>query len=347
MSLRYLDAGRTVVARIVEADVQAASAMVEVEFVRIESIAALGAADPLTLVDTALTLVGPPPVVPLTLDELNRRLYHVLELIEGLRALVNRAGESLDRPVYAAPPLVRDLSAAGPTTMAVQVAGEVTRLLPLDLVTSVLAAAATIATTHQAWHDAVSPTDPPAMAHRGWLARDGSTSDGSLDDGSPADRRGRDRRTGAAGRPAGRAAAPRAHPRTDGAALEAAILDRVGRTVPGSHLTRPRPHPGRRPRPTTAALARPPGDHRAHDGDRAFGFLTPSSTSGHGAARPPRAVATEDDGPSPAGPRPGSDGSAPVRRPTRRGGPACRSTCSNPARCPRATPPAAGRRAVR
>jgi len=219
-----------VVARIVEADVQEASATLEVEFVRLESIAALGAAEPLPLVDTTLTLVGPRPAVPSTLDGLNRRLYHVLELVEGLRALVNRAGESLGRPVYAAPPLVRQLSAASPTTMAVQVAAEVTGLLPLELATAVLAAASTIATTRPAWHDAVSSDGSTS---------DGSPGDGSTDGGSPAAADGMEK-TGRA-RLIDLQVEQRRHELTlehAGATLEAAILDRIGQTVPGSLLTR-------------------------------------------------------------------------------------------------------------
>jgi hypothetical protein len=153
VAVRYLDVGRTVDGRIVEADVQAATATVEIEFTRLVSIADLGAADALPMVETRLTLHGPPGDAGGTVDELNRRLYHLLELLEGFRALANRAGDTAPGAVYAAPPLLSGLVTASPPDLVIGLAGEVTALVPTDRATGVLAASGQVADVARAWRD--------------------------------------------------------------------------------------------------------------------------------------------------------------------------------------------------
>jgi hypothetical protein len=152
VAVRYVDAGRTVDGRIVEADVQAATATVEIEFTRLVSIADLGAADALPVVETQLRLHGPPGAGG-TIDGLNRRLYYLLELLEGFRALVNRAGDAAGGAVYAAPPLLASVAAASPPDLVVAIAGEVTALVPIDRATKALAAAGRVADVARGWHD--------------------------------------------------------------------------------------------------------------------------------------------------------------------------------------------------
>ncbi len=151
VAVLYLDADRTVDGRIVEADVQAATATVEIEFTRLVSIADLGAAEALPVVETRLTLRGPHDDAGPTLDELNRRLYHLLELLEGFRALVNRAGDTAARAVYAAPPVLRCLDAASPPELVIGLAGEVTGVVPTGRSTAVLTAAGRVAEVNRAW----------------------------------------------------------------------------------------------------------------------------------------------------------------------------------------------------
>jgi hypothetical protein len=153
LSVRFPVAERTVPARIVEADVQARSATVEVEFAHLISIAGVGAASALPVVETRFTLEGQPSATSPSLDELNRRLYHFLELIEGLRALVNRAGESPPRPAYAEPPVLDHLTAASPPVLSLRLAAQVTSLLPGDRADRVLAAALAIPRLQATWHD--------------------------------------------------------------------------------------------------------------------------------------------------------------------------------------------------
>lgn len=152
-SIRFPAAGRTVPARIVEADVQASAATVEVEFARLVSIAGVGATTALPLVETRFTLDGQPADASPSLDEMNRKLYHFLELVEGLRALVNRAGESSPRPAYAEPPVLADLIAASPPVLTVRLAAQVTSLLLCDRADRVLAAALAIPRLQATWHD--------------------------------------------------------------------------------------------------------------------------------------------------------------------------------------------------
>jgi hypothetical protein len=151
VAVRYLDADRTVDGRIVEADVQATAATVEIEFARLVSIADVGAAEARPMVETRVTLHGPPGDADPTLDELNRRLYHLLELLEGFRAIANRAGEGVPRPVYAAPPVLGSLATASPPELVIGLAGEVTGLVPTGRATGVLTAAGRVAEINRAW----------------------------------------------------------------------------------------------------------------------------------------------------------------------------------------------------
>lgn len=153
VAVRYVGAGHTVDGRIVEADVQAAVAMVEIEFTRIVSIAELGAAEALPVVETLVALRGPHLDAGPSLDELNRRLYHLLELVEGVRALANRAGDVAPGAVYAAPPVLTSLITASPPELTIGLAAEVTGLVPTDGAAGVLAAAGHAAGLNRGWHD--------------------------------------------------------------------------------------------------------------------------------------------------------------------------------------------------
>lgn len=158
VSIHLPGTGATVGGRVVEADIQPTAAAVEVEFARLTSLADIGAAVALPTAELVLTVECSDAAG--TLDGMNRQLYHLLELLEGVRALANRAAESLPDQPYASPPGLNRMSAAPHPSAVIRVAPQVTRLLPGDNLGAVLAAAAAVPSRRSRWHD--TPGDTPS-----------------------------------------------------------------------------------------------------------------------------------------------------------------------------------------
>ena len=152
VTIRYLEAGRTIGGRVVEADVKAEPASIEVEYARLISIASVGIGEPLAASEVQFLLSGPEDDVQ-TLDLAGRRLYHFFELVEGLRALSNEAGAMQAHPVYAEPPILRSLSVASPAAVVIMVAEQVTALLPWGLAAGILKAVSSLPEKRKQWYE--------------------------------------------------------------------------------------------------------------------------------------------------------------------------------------------------
>jgi len=152
VTLRYLEAGRTVGGRVVEADVKAEPASIEIEYTQLISIASIGIGDPLPAVQARFVLSGPEDDLK-TLDVASRRLYQFFELIEGVRALANEAGAAQDAPVYVQPAVLDSLSVASPADVMIQLAEQATSLIPWGLAAAVLRAVYAVPEKRKAWYE--------------------------------------------------------------------------------------------------------------------------------------------------------------------------------------------------
>lgn len=152
VTIRYLEAGKTVGGRVIDADLKSDPATVEIEYARLISIADVGVGDPLPVRDAGFVLRGPQDAVQ-TLDLVNRRLYYFFELIEGVRALVNEAGAHQEGPVYAEPPVLRSLAVASPAQLVIQLAERLVDLLPLALLAAALKAAGAFPAKRKEWYE--------------------------------------------------------------------------------------------------------------------------------------------------------------------------------------------------
>lgn len=152
VTLRYLEAGRTVGGRVVEADVKSEPASIEIEYARLISIAAVGIGEPLPVAEAHFVLSGPTDDVQ-TLDMASRRLYHFFELVEGVRALSNEAGAKQAQPVYAQPAVLTSLSVASPADLVIAVAEQVQALFPWGLAAGVLKAVASLPEKRKSWYE--------------------------------------------------------------------------------------------------------------------------------------------------------------------------------------------------
>lgn len=152
VTLRYLEAGRTVGGRVVEADVKADPAVIEVEYAQLISIASVGIGDPLPAVEARFVLSGPEEGLK-TLDVAGRRLYQFFELIEGVRALANEAGGTQDDPVYVQPAVLESLSVASPADLVVQIAEQAIALFPWGLAAGVLRAIYAVPEKRKTWYE--------------------------------------------------------------------------------------------------------------------------------------------------------------------------------------------------
>lgn len=152
VTLRYLEAGRTVGGRVVEADVKADPAVIEVEYAQLISIASVGVGDPLPSVEARFVLSGPEDELK-TLDVASRRLYQFFELIEGVRTLANEAGGTQDDPVYVQPAVLQSLSVASPADLVVQIAEQAIALFPWGLAAGVLRIIYAVPEKRKTWYE--------------------------------------------------------------------------------------------------------------------------------------------------------------------------------------------------
>lgn len=129
VSVRYLEAGRTIGGRIVEVDLASSPALIEIEYARLTPLYALPHGTALASVTSQFVVSGGDERQ--TLDLVGRRLYHFFELIEGFRSVSNGAGSSSTLPVYASPPVVANLSVASPASITLEVAERLPALIPI------------------------------------------------------------------------------------------------------------------------------------------------------------------------------------------------------------------------
>ncbi|MCP3938387.1 MAG: hypothetical protein GY708_23820 [Actinomycetia bacterium] len=152
VTIRYLEAGRTVGGRVIESDLKSSPALVEIEYARLTSIADIGAGSPLPTEPIRFTIVGQEDEIQ-TLDLVGRRFYHFFELLEGVRALTNAAGSQRVEPVYAPPPVLDQLRIASPAVLLIQLATELVELIPWALAAGALSKAWQFPEKRKTWYE--------------------------------------------------------------------------------------------------------------------------------------------------------------------------------------------------
>jgi len=155
VTVRYLEPGRTVGGRVVEADTKASPATVEIEYTRLVSISALGEGTALPTTEAGFRLLLNPDAAEevQTLDMVSRRIYHFFELIEGLRALSNEAGSLQAAAVYAEPSVLRRLTVASDPEVILQLAEQVIRLIPYAAAAGLMKAASLFVEKRKEWYE--------------------------------------------------------------------------------------------------------------------------------------------------------------------------------------------------
>lgn len=152
VTVRYLEAGRTVGGRVVEADVTSTPASVEIEYSRLISISSIAVGEPLETSRVEFVLT-PDTYDNQTLEVVGRQIFYFFELVEGLRALSNEAGALQPDPVYAEPPTVASLSVASPAHVVLEVASALRDLFPVGLASGVIAAAGLFVAKRKEWYE--------------------------------------------------------------------------------------------------------------------------------------------------------------------------------------------------
>ena len=117
LSMSYLDTGRAVNGRVADVFFTAERCTVEVEFAELNSITDLGSFAS-TPTQSVRFVLHAHTDASHTVDLVGRQIYFFLELLEGARALVNRASADSGGG-YTAPPILRQLRAESPVSMVV------------------------------------------------------------------------------------------------------------------------------------------------------------------------------------------------------------------------------------
>jgi len=152
VTIRYLEAGRTVGGRVIESDLKSSPAIVEIEYARLTSIADIGGGTPLPTRPIRFTIIGQQDEIQ-TLDLVGRRFYHFFELLEGVRALTNTAGSQIREPVYAPPPVLDRMTIASPAVLLIQLASEIMELVPWALAAGALSKAWQFPEKRKTWYE--------------------------------------------------------------------------------------------------------------------------------------------------------------------------------------------------
>lgn len=152
VTIRYLEAGRSVTARIVDTDLKRTPGTVEVEYRRLISVAAIGLGEPLSVTVTRFSLdVGDEGDA--TIDVVGGRLYQFFEFLEGIRSLANAASSLQPDPRYAEPPVLKRLTVASPADLVIELAQELIDLVPYALVAGFLGAVSRFVTKRKEWYE--------------------------------------------------------------------------------------------------------------------------------------------------------------------------------------------------
>jgi len=154
MSVRFLEAGESVSGRLVESDVASEPVLVEIEYDRLISLSDVGPGQALGTNESVFTLRLAESDEGDTIDVVGRRIYYFFELLEGVRSLVNAAGESQEGgATYAAPPILKRLEISSPPVVHVELAEPVIAICSVAGLNLVIKAYKTFIDQRKNWHE--------------------------------------------------------------------------------------------------------------------------------------------------------------------------------------------------
>ncbi len=154
LSLRFLEAGRSVTARVSHSDMNRQIARVDVQYVDVMSIGDITPGSTLDTEDVHFALLSSTEDDSTTMDLAGRRIFHFFELLEGARSLINLVGARQQAPVYAAPPILTRLSIASPLNVVVDIATTAKDFVPIVALNVLMRASSATAKFRNDWLDA-------------------------------------------------------------------------------------------------------------------------------------------------------------------------------------------------
>ena len=149
VTLTYLETGRTVTGSVLEVLFEAHRCVIDVEYSGLTSIAELSTQTAAPTTPIGFTLLSELDD-PHTTEIIGKRIYHFLELLEGLRSLTNRAGHAGDG-LYTPPLRLLELRVESPEYFLIEVPQLHLILMPLFVGT--MAAAGAVARFRLRWHE--------------------------------------------------------------------------------------------------------------------------------------------------------------------------------------------------
>ena len=137
VEIHFLDFHHVVNGRVVDILFFSDRAVVEIDYSRLSSIAPLVAAEELETDTIQFTLIGDEDDRR-TIDDVNRQISYFFELLESVRALVNRS-RGFGFQSYAPPPILNKLSIASPVGIEVVISPVLVGIIPWALLSVYLA----------------------------------------------------------------------------------------------------------------------------------------------------------------------------------------------------------------
>ena len=131
--LEYIDVQEIILGVLVDIDRSDTHAMIEVEYTGLSSVATVREYEPVSTKQFTFT-ISSEDLKPKTIDTIGRNLYYFFDLLEGVRALTNEAGQSRRESYYISPPILKELSLASPITITINLSVELVNVIPWALV---------------------------------------------------------------------------------------------------------------------------------------------------------------------------------------------------------------------
>lgn len=152
VSLRIQEATHLIYGAVVDIDLASLPIVAEVEYGRLVSLDALVADTALPAMPFLLRVLASDDDSP-TIDVVGRRLHHVFDLLEGLRAVLNEVGRHCDSPLYAAPPIVDEMRLSSPATLLLQMPPELLYLMSWPIIGGGLYLLPKAVEMRKTWHE--------------------------------------------------------------------------------------------------------------------------------------------------------------------------------------------------
>lgn len=130
--MTFVHTSISVINTILDVDRQKSRIILEVEYNSLVSLAEVVGDESLSPSLTQFILLTDIDRIN-TIDIVGQRIHNFFDLIEGIRALLNEAGQFSEDNYYVAPPVLTKLTSASPTTLVIQIPSEFVEMVHLFL----------------------------------------------------------------------------------------------------------------------------------------------------------------------------------------------------------------------